>query len=112
MRKLKRMIKLAIPKKYSHIDFKPPQGARKAAERALRRRADKPQSQRGMTPVGIARARDLIAGKRLSPDTVKRMLAYSSIAHAGYLLVGVVAVSSPDGRAQGLSAVLISLARW
>ena len=76
MRKLKRMIKLAIPKKYSHIDFKPPQGARKAAERALRRRADKPQSQRGMTPVGIARARDLIAGKRLSPDTVKRMLAY------------------------------------
>ena len=76
MRKLKRMIKLAIPKKYSHIDFKPPQGARKAAERALRRRADKPQSQRGMTAVGIARARDLIAGKRLSPDTVKRMLAY------------------------------------
>ncbi|MDB4526290.1 phage protease [Akkermansiaceae bacterium] len=70
------MIKLAIPKKYSHIDFKPPEGARKAAERALRRRADKPQSQRGMTPVGIARARDLIAGKRLSPDTVKRMLAY------------------------------------
>src|SRR5210317_545259 len=79
MRTLKRKMKevaLAIPKKYSHIDFKPPQGARKAAERALRRRADKPQSQRGMTAVGIARARDLIAGKRLSPDTVKRMLAY------------------------------------
>ena len=78
MRRLKRGLKvaLAIPKKYSHIDFKPPQGARKAAERALRRRADKPQSERGMTAVGIARARDLIAGKRLSPDTVKRMLAY------------------------------------
>ena len=78
MRRLKRGLKvaLAIPKKYSHIDFKPPEGARKAAERALRRRADKPQSQRGMTAVGIARARDLIAGKRLSPDTVKRMLAY------------------------------------
>jgi phage I-like protein len=29
-----------------------------------------------MTPVGIARARDLKAGKQLSPDTVKRMLAY------------------------------------
>lgn len=67
---------LLVAKKYAHIDFKPPQGAREAAERALKRRADKPQSQRGMTAVGIARARDLIAGKRLSPDTVKRMLAY------------------------------------
>jgi hypothetical protein len=67
---------LLAPKKYNHIDFKPPQGARKAAERALRRRKDKPQSQRGMTAVGIARARDLIAGKTLSPETVRRMLAY------------------------------------
>ena len=67
---------LMAPQKYSHIDFKPPEGARKAAERALRRRAQKPQSQRGMTPVGIARARDLIAGKNLSPETVRRMLAY------------------------------------
>ncbi len=69
---------LLAPKKYSHIDFKPPQGARKAAERALRRRAQKPQSQRGMTPVGIARARDLINGVNLSPETVRRMLAYFS----------------------------------
>ena len=67
---------LLAPKKYDHIDFKPPEGARKAAERALRRRKDKPQSQRGMTAVGIARARDLIAGKTLSPETVRRMLAY------------------------------------
>ncbi len=67
---------LLAPQKYSHIDFKPPQGARKAAERALRRRAQKPQSQRGMTPVGIARARDLINGVTLSPKTVRRMLAY------------------------------------
>ena len=40
MRTLKRKMKevaLAIPEKYSHIDFKPPEGARKAAERALRR---------------------------------------------------------------------------
>lgn len=82
MRKIKRRINSAqqqlasIPEKYSHIDFKPPQGARKAAERALRRRADKPQSERGMTPVGIARARDLINGVRMSPDTVRRMLSY------------------------------------
>ena len=67
---------LLAPKKYNHIDFKPPQGASKAAERALRRRADKPPSERGMTPVGIARARDLIAGKTLSPETVRRMLSY------------------------------------
>ena len=64
------------PSKYSHIDFKPPQGAVTAAKRALKRRAEKPPSQRGMTPVGIARARDLANGKTLSPETVKRMLAY------------------------------------
>ena len=64
------------PKKYSHIDFTPPQGAREAAKRALEVRADKPSSQKGMTPIGIARARDLMNGKALSPDTVKRMLAY------------------------------------
>ncbi len=29
-----------------------------------------------MTEVGIARARDLSNGKTLSPDTVRRMLAY------------------------------------
>ncbi|MGA1619416.1 MAG: hypothetical protein ACO37F_13020, partial [Pirellulales bacterium] len=32
--------------------------------------------QRGMTPVGIARARDLQNGIELSPETVRRMLAY------------------------------------
>ena len=69
-------IKLAMPAKYSHIDFKPPQGAQQAARRALEVRASKPPSQRGMTATGIARARDLANGKTLSPDTVKRMLAY------------------------------------
>ena len=49
---------------------------RDAAARALEVRATKPESQRGMTPVGIARARDLKAGKTLSPDTVRRMLAF------------------------------------
>ncbi len=39
---------------------------------------------------------NLIAGQQ---ESVKRMLAYSSIAHAGYLLVGVVSCmhSAPDG---------------
>ena len=67
---------LNTPKKYDHIDFTPPQGVRDAAARALEVRATKPESQRGMTPVGIARARDLKAGKTLSPDTVRRMLAF------------------------------------
>ena len=64
------------PKKYSHIDFTPPKGAQEAARRALEVRADKPPSQRGMTPVGISRARDLANGETLSPDTVRRMLAF------------------------------------
>ena len=67
---------LAVPDKYSHIDFTPPKGAQEAAKRALEKRATKPPSQRGGTEVGLARARDLQNGKTLSPDTVKRMLAY------------------------------------
>ena len=46
--------------KYDGIDFTPPEGAREAAKRALDVREKKPASQKGMTPVGIARARDLI----------------------------------------------------
>jgi hypothetical protein len=65
-----------LPKKYAHIDFKPPKGAQEAAARALEVRAEKPESQRGMTAVGIARARDLKNGLELSPETVRRMLAY------------------------------------
>jgi NADH-quinone oxidoreductase subunit N len=42
---------------------------------------------------------NVIAGRQ---ESVKRMLAYSSIAHAGYALVGVVAVQS----VQGTSSVL------
>ena len=67
---------LSIPDKYNHIDFVPPKAAQEAAKRALEVRASKPPSQRGMTDVGIARARDLANGKQLSPETVKRMLAY------------------------------------
>jgi NADH-quinone oxidoreductase subunit N len=48
----------------------------------------------------------------LPQRNVKRMLAYSSIAHAGYLLVGVIAASDPAAKAQGLSAVLVYLAAY
>jgi phage I-like protein len=69
---------LAVPEKYKHIDFTPPKAARQSAKRALEVRATKPSSQRGLTAVGIARARDLANGRELSPDTVKRMYSYFS----------------------------------
>ena len=62
--------------KYDHIDFTPPKGAQEAARRALEVRAQKPPSERGMTPTGIARARDLANGTTLSPETVRRMLSF------------------------------------
>lgn len=67
---------LALPEKYKGIDFYPPQGARDNAKRALKVRSEQSPSNRGMTPVGIARARDLINGRPMSPDTIKRMVAY------------------------------------
>ncbi len=41
---------------------------------------------------------NLIAGRQ---DSVKRMLAYSSIAHAGYVMVGLVAMIKQESGAQG-----------
>jgi len=46
------------------------------ARRALEVRAEKPPSQRGMTSVGIARARQLMNREALSEDTVRRMKAF------------------------------------
>jgi NADH-quinone oxidoreductase subunit N len=43
-------------------------------------------------------------------DNVKRMLAYSSIAHAGYLLIGLIAVAPGD--AGGYEAVLFYLVAY
>ncbi len=48
----------------------------------------------------------------LPQRNVKRMLAYSSIAQAGYLLVGVIAAATPGTKAQGLSSVLVYLAAY
>ena len=65
-----------LPKKYAGISFTPPQGVRDNAIRALKKRAEQPPSKRGMTAVGIARARDLSNGVSVSPETIKRMVAY------------------------------------
>ena len=46
----------------------------------------------------------------LPQRSVKRMLAYSSIAHAGYLLVGVVSAGAAGAREKALSGILFYLA--
>jgi NADH-quinone oxidoreductase subunit N len=46
----------------------------------------------------------------LPQRSVKRMLAYSSIAHAGYLLVGVVSAGAAGAREKALSGLLFYLA--
>ena len=47
----------------------------------------------------------------LRQDNIKRMLAYSSIAHAGYLLIGVVAIG-PGRRRARKPAVLFYLVAY
>lgn len=67
------VIEASAPAKYKHIDFKPPEGVRKAAKRGLEMRK---KHGRGGTAVGVARARDLMNGKQISPSTARRMKAY------------------------------------
>jgi NADH-quinone oxidoreductase subunit N len=54
----------------------------------------------------------MLAGNLLAlpQRSVKRMLAYSSIAHAGYLLVGVVSAAVAGARADSVAALLFYLA--
>jgi capsid protein len=54
----------------------PTQAMADNARRALEIREKKPMSQRGMTSVGIARARDLMNKRPMSEDTVRRMKAF------------------------------------
>lgn len=48
----------------------------------------------------------------LSQTNVKRMLGYSSIAQAGYLLLGLVAASSQATQGQGLAAIVFYLVSY
>ena len=56
--------------------YKPTAAMAANAKLSLEVRASKPASQRGMTSVGIARARQLMGREALSEDTVRRMKAY------------------------------------
>jgi len=55
--------------------FLPPKGVREAARRGLELRRE---HRRGGTAVGVARARDLANGRRVSIDTIKRMFSFFS----------------------------------
>jgi HK97 family phage prohead protease len=59
--------------KYDHIDFTPPSGARSEAKKGL---AWRREFGRGGTAIGIARARDLSNGVKISPSTARRMKAF------------------------------------
>ncbi len=48
----------------------------------------------------------------LPQRSVKRMLAYSSIAHAGYLLIGVVSAGVAGARQKALAGILFYLAAY
>ena len=56
--------------------YKPTAAMAANARRALEVREKKPPSQRGMTAVGLARARQLINRESLSLETVQRMVSY------------------------------------
>jgi len=59
--------------RYDDIDFHPTDGMIEEAKRGL---AWRQEYGRGGTMVGVARARDIIHRRALSPDTVRRMKAY------------------------------------
>lgn len=56
--------------------FIPPTNVARNARRALEVRQSKPESQRGMTPVGLARANQLANRRPVSVDTLQRMVSY------------------------------------
>jgi NADH-quinone oxidoreductase subunit N len=64
-----------------------------------------------MSILAILAAVTMILGNltALWQQNVKRMLAYSSIAHAGYLLIGVIAAGNPTVSAEARSAVVFYL---
>ncbi len=65
-----------MAEKYAHLNFTPPASAGAAAKRGLELRAGVSPSNRGMTAVGIARARQLINRQKLNPATVRRMVSF------------------------------------
>ena len=67
---------LPIESARADVDLRPTEEMARNATRALEVRRTKPQSERGMIAVGLARARDISNRVELSPDTVKRMVSF------------------------------------
>lgn len=75
-----------MSEKYSHIDFTPPEGARKAAIRGLELRKAAPKSRKGGLTnkeaskhgigSGVQRAVNLKNGSKMSPEVVRQMKAF------------------------------------
>ncbi len=78
----------SVPKKYMHIDFKPPMSVADAAAKGLeyRRRAS-PSNKGGLTPAeaakhglgsGVQRAINLKNRDRVSPEVIRQMVSFFS----------------------------------
>jgi len=61
---------------YAGLSFLPPASVAADASRALERRTQQPPCNRSMTPVGLARARQLFHRQEISPQTIDRMVSY------------------------------------
>lgn len=62
----------------AEVNMRPTEEMARNAARALEVRRAKPQSERGMTSVGLARARDISNRVELSEDTIRRMVSFFS----------------------------------
>lgn len=76
--------------------YTPPRDVRASACRGLRNRAKAPPSKRCCTPTGIARGRDLCAGRPVSKKTLRRMASFFA-RHAG--VAGQQPATAPGGQA-------------
>lgn len=84
----RRTVTADVPKKYEHIDFKPPQSVADAAEKGLEyREKASPSNKGGLTPAeaakqgigsGVQRAVNLKNRNNISPDVIKQMTAFFS----------------------------------
>ena len=63
------------------------------------------------TVIVVVAVLSMVGGNLLAllQTNIKRLLAYSSIAHIGYLLVALVAAATPAGRALGVETALVYL---
>ena len=64
--------------------------------------------------IAVIAAASMIGGNLLAllQTSIKRLLAYSSIGHVGYLLIALIVAATPEGRALGMETALVYLAGY